>query len=179
MGLPVARRSVRPPLNWCSMPRQRSSSSSPANPPGIVEDSIPSVSPARVMARVCSTSSLHDGPARPKPRRWGWNGRLCTYAILRAAMKTSLAQRERRRRNGTGAHRPGGGPGRRVAVMLPLFLLATFFVLSTVAFVGAVQIYHSYSADLEDPKQALADIPYKQQTVLLDRTGTVQLAAFG
>ena len=62
---------------------------------------------------------------------------------------------------------------------LPLLLLATFFVLGTVTFVGAVQIYSNYSKDLQDPKQLLETIPYNQQTVLLDRTGTVQLAVFG
>ncbi|MGZ6266342.1 MAG: transglycosylase domain-containing protein, partial [Candidatus Limnocylindrales bacterium] len=94
-------------------------------------------------------------------------------------MKTSLAQRERRRRNGNGSHRSAGGPSHRVALILPLFLLGTFFVLSTVTFVGAVQLYSSYSKDLDDPKVALQKIQYNQQTVLLDRTGKIQLAAFG
>jgi membrane peptidoglycan carboxypeptidase len=94
-------------------------------------------------------------------------------------MQTSLARRERRRRNGTGTHRRGGGSGSRVAVALPLFLLGTFFVLSLVTFVGAVEVYSAYGKDLQDPKALLDSIDFSQQTVLYDRTGTVQLAAFG
>ncbi len=94
-------------------------------------------------------------------------------------MQTSLARRERRRRNGTGTHRRGGGSGSRVAVVLPLFLLGTFFVLSLVTFVGAVQMYSAYGKDLQDPKALLQNIDFSQQTVLYDRTGRVQLAAFG
>jgi membrane peptidoglycan carboxypeptidase len=94
-------------------------------------------------------------------------------------MQTSLARRERRRRNGSGSRRRGGGAGSKVAVALPLLLLATFFGLSFVTFAGAVQVYSSYSSDLQDPKTLLEGINYNQQTVLYDRTGTVQLAAFG
>jgi penicillin-binding protein 1A len=94
-------------------------------------------------------------------------------------MQTSLARHERRRRNGTGTHRRGGGSGGRVAVVLPLFLLATFFVLSLVTFVGAVEVYSAYGKDLQDPKALLDNLDFSQQTKLYDRTGTVQLAAFG
>jgi membrane peptidoglycan carboxypeptidase len=94
-------------------------------------------------------------------------------------MKTSLALRERRRRNHTGTHRPGMGAGGRIAAILPLFLLATMFALSLVAFAGTVQVYSTYAKDLPDPKAKLDSLNYNQQTVLYDRTGTVQLAAFG
>jgi membrane peptidoglycan carboxypeptidase len=94
-------------------------------------------------------------------------------------MKTSLARRERRRRNSTGTHRPGSGPGSKFAAVLPLFLLATFFALSLVAFAGSVEVYSAYSKDLEDPKAKLDAIDFNQQTILYDRTGKVQLAAFG
>src|SRR5664279_2693852 len=94
-------------------------------------------------------------------------------------MQTSLARRERRRRNGTGTHRRSGGSGGRIAVVLPVFLLVTFFVLSLVTFVGAVEVYSAYGKDLEDPKALLQGLNFSQQTVLYDRTGTVQLAAFG
>jgi membrane peptidoglycan carboxypeptidase len=94
-------------------------------------------------------------------------------------MQTSLARRERRRRNGTGTHRRSGGSGGRIAVVLPVFLLVTFFVLSLVTFVGAVEVYSAYGKDLEDPKALLRGLNFSQQTVLYDRTGTVQLAAFG
>ncbi len=94
-------------------------------------------------------------------------------------MQTSLARRERRRRNGSGTHRRGGGAGSKIAVVLPLLLLASFFALSFVTFAGAVSVYSSYSNGLQDPRAALESIPYNQQTILYDRTGTHQLAAFG
>jgi penicillin-binding protein 1A len=94
-------------------------------------------------------------------------------------MQTSLARRERRRRNGTGASHRGGGAGSRVAAILPILLLGSFFVFGGVTILGAVKVYTSYSQDLQDPKQLLESINYSQQTVLYDRTGTVQLAAFG
>ena len=109
----------------------------------------------------------------------GWNVRLFTYAILRAAMQTSLARRERRRRSRSGARRPGGGAGRGLALILPIFLLGSFFTLSLVAFAGTVEVYSAYSKDLEDPKQKLESLDFSQQTVLYDRTGTIRLAAFG
>ncbi len=94
-------------------------------------------------------------------------------------MQTSLARRERRRRNRTGSRRPGTGPGARVAVILPLFILGSLFGMGMVAFVGTVQVYSAYSSDLRDPKDLLQEIKYNQQTILYDRTGTIQLAAFG
>ena len=94
-------------------------------------------------------------------------------------MQTSLARRERRRRNRTGARRPGNGVGGRLAIILPLFLLGSMFGLALVAFVGTVEVYSAYSQDLPDPEAALKSIKYDQQTVLYDRTGTTQLAAFG
>lgn len=94
-------------------------------------------------------------------------------------MQTSLARRQRRRRSGSAGGRRGGGTGSKVAVVLPLFFLVALIGLSFVVFAGAVQVYSSYSSGLEDPKEALENIPYDQQTVIYDRTGTHQLAAFG
>ena len=94
-------------------------------------------------------------------------------------MQTSLARRRRRRRNGNGPATSRGGAAGRFAVILPLLLLAGFALVGVVTFVGAVDIYATYSRDLQDPKELLQNIDFSQQTVLLDRTGTVQLAAFG
>ena len=94
-------------------------------------------------------------------------------------MQTSLARRERRRRNRTGAQRSGSGAGRGIAIILPLFMLGGLFGLGLVAFVGTVEVYSAYSKDLPDPRTALEGIKYNQQTVLYDRTGQIQLAAFG
>ena len=93
-------------------------------------------------------------------------------------MQTSLARRQRRRRTGP-AHHKGGGTAGRIAVVLPMFLLATFVVFSLVAFVGAVEVYSSYSKDLQDPRKLLEGLDFNQQTVIYDRTGTVELARLG
>ena len=71
------------------------------------------------------------------------------------------------------------GAGGRIVAILPLFLLGTLFATSVVAFAGSVEVYSAYSRDLQDPKELLQNIDYNQQTVLYDRTGTVQLAVFG
>src|ERR1035437_4527320 len=178
MVSPVARRASRPTLAWCNIPRHFSSSSKPASPP-VATLPDPSVLPSSVIAPLAPSSSRPKGPARPRPGEMAWSARSSTYAILRAAMQTSLARRERRRRNGTGTHRRSGGSGGRIAVVLPLLLLGTFFVLSLVTFVGAVEVYSAYGKDLQDPKALLQSLDFTQQTVLYDRTGTVQLAAFG
>ncbi|HEX7544264.1 MAG TPA: transglycosylase domain-containing protein, partial [Candidatus Limnocylindrales bacterium] len=94
-------------------------------------------------------------------------------------MQTSLARRERRRRSGNRARRPHGGAVNRIAVILPMFLLATFVVMGAVAFVGAVDVYTTYSKDLQDPKDLLRNLSFDQQTTLYDRTGTIALASFG
>jgi penicillin-binding protein 1A len=93
-------------------------------------------------------------------------------------MQTSLARRQRRRLNGKGRSR--GGAAGRFAVIIPMFLLASLFLTSVVTFVAAVDVYATYSRDLQDPKDMLASLgEFNQQTVLYDRTGTVQLAAYG
>jgi penicillin-binding protein 1A len=92
-------------------------------------------------------------------------------------MQTSLARRQRRRRNGRGASR-GGAVG-RFAVILPMMLLGGMAVLGAVTFVGAVDVYATYSRDLEDPRTLLQKINYNQQTIMYDRTGQIQLAAYG
>jgi membrane peptidoglycan carboxypeptidase len=94
-------------------------------------------------------------------------------------MQTSLARRERRRRNGNRARRPHGGAVSRIAVILPMFLLATFVVMGAVAFVGSVDVYTTYSKDLQDPKDLLQKLTFNQKTTLYDRTGTIALASFG
>jgi membrane peptidoglycan carboxypeptidase len=93
-------------------------------------------------------------------------------------MNTSLARRQRRRRNGD---RPGGatGPARAVAIGFPLFLFASFFMLGIVGFVATVGAYGYYSQGLPDPKTAFSSLGFDEQTIVYDRTGTVELARFG
>ena len=92
-------------------------------------------------------------------------------------MQTSLARRQRRRRNGKGSSR-GGAVG-RFALILPMMLLGSMVLLGGIAFVGAVDVYATFSRDLGDPRELLQAVDYNQQTIIYDRTGQIQLAAYG
>jgi membrane peptidoglycan carboxypeptidase len=52
-------------------------------------------------------------------------------------------------------------------------------VIGSLGFLGTVSAYAYYSRDLPDPKVLLTNIEFEQQTVILDRTGTVELARLG
>ncbi|MGD0861793.1 MAG: transglycosylase domain-containing protein [Candidatus Limnocylindrales bacterium] len=60
-----------------------------------------------------------------------------------------------------------------------MVLLGSMVLASVVTFVGAVDVYSNYSQGLQDPRQLLQSINFNQQTILYDRTGQVQLAAYG
>ncbi|HEY6571530.1 MAG TPA: transglycosylase domain-containing protein [Candidatus Limnocylindrales bacterium] len=95
-------------------------------------------------------------------------------------MQTSL-RRQRRRRLGDRSRPRGSGAtaAKAVAVAIPLFL---FFVLAVVGVAGAtasVAAYTYLARDLADPKAALDDLGFTQQTTVVDRTGRVQLARLG
>jgi penicillin-binding protein 1A len=92
-------------------------------------------------------------------------------------MQTSLARRQRRRRNGKGSSR-GGAVG-RFALILPMMLLGSMVLLGGITFVGAVDVYATFSRDLGDPRELLQAVDYNQQTIIYDRTGQIQLAAYG
>jgi membrane peptidoglycan carboxypeptidase len=94
-------------------------------------------------------------------------------------MHTSLARRARHRRTGAARRPRGGGPARQAAIAIPLLLFSSFLVLGAIAFVGAVSAYAFYSRDLPDPKDLLSKLTFDQQTVVYDRTGTVELARLG
>ncbi len=66
-----------------------------------------------------------------------------------------------------------------MAIALPLFLFATFVVLGLVGASAAVGAYGYYSQGLEDPKKLLESLDFAEETVVYDRTGTVELARFG
>lgn len=94
-------------------------------------------------------------------------------------MQTSLARRQRHRRNGAARRGRGGGSVRRAALALPILLFASFLALGGVAFVGAVSAYAYFSRDLPDPKKAFEDLGFDQPSIIYDRTGTVELARLG
>jgi membrane peptidoglycan carboxypeptidase len=93
-------------------------------------------------------------------------------------MNTSLARRQRLRRNGNGK-RVGGGSARTVAIVFPLFLFSTFLLMGVVGFAAAVSAYSFYSQGLPDPKTTFGKLGFDEQTVVFDRTTKVELARFG
>src|SRR5438874_626160 len=94
-------------------------------------------------------------------------------------MQTSLARRQRHRRNGSRRNRRPGGPARNIAIAIPLFLFSTLIVVGLLGLAGAVAAYNYYSQGLKDPRQALEAITFDQQTIVYDRTGKVELARLG
>ena len=93
-------------------------------------------------------------------------------------METSLARRQRHRRNG-GKRPRGGSAARKAAVAFPLFLFGSFLLVGMLGFVGAVGAYAYYAQGLPDPEQTLNNIEFEQQTVVFDSSGKVELARFG
>ena len=94
-------------------------------------------------------------------------------------MQTSLARRQRHRRNGSSRGSGGGGAASGAAIALPLFLFGTLALLAIVGFGSVVAAYSYYSQGLPDPLPQLNNITFSQETVVYDRTGTIELARFG
>jgi membrane peptidoglycan carboxypeptidase len=84
---------------------------------------------------------------------------------LRAGRRRRPRRRQRRRRRGLFA-------------LLPVALLGACLLIATIAYGGTIAIYSAVVADLPDPKD-LDTIVLNENTTVYDRTGTVQLAAFG
>ena len=93
-------------------------------------------------------------------------------------MQTSLARRQRRRRNGSGNRTSGSSSVARVAIALPVFLFASILVAGIAGFVGAVTAFSYYSQGLPDPKEVFSNLKFDQETRVVDRSGKVQLASF-
>ncbi len=73
-------------------------------------------------------------------------------------MQTSLARRQRRRRNGSGRRSSGDPNVARIAIALPIFLFASFLVAGVVGFAGAVTAFSHYSQGLPDPRQVFNNL---------------------
>jgi membrane peptidoglycan carboxypeptidase len=99
------------------------------------------------------------------------------YAIVTDAMQTSLARRQRRRRNGGRQPSTGKRAVAGVAIAIPLFLFASFLIAGLVGFAGAVSAFSYYSQDLPPPQEAL-NIKFDEETRVYDRAGKVLLATF-
>ena len=94
-------------------------------------------------------------------------------------MHTSLARRQRQRRALKGRPKAGGSALRRVAIAIPVVLLLLVILTAGTGLVFAVGTYNHYAAGLPDPKHALTDLGFEQQTIIYDRTGKVELARLG
>ncbi len=95
-------------------------------------------------------------------------------------MQTSL-RRQRRRRLGDRRRPRGNGAtaAKAVAVAIPLILFTVIALLGVAGATASVAAYTYLSRDLEDPKEALDDLGFTQQTAVYDRSGKVQLARLG
>ena len=94
-------------------------------------------------------------------------------------MQTSLARRQRHRRNGGARGSGGGRAASGAAIALPLFLFGTLALLAIVGFGSVVAAYSYYSQGLPDPLPQLNNLTFSQETVVYDRTGKIELARFG
>ncbi len=95
-------------------------------------------------------------------------------------MQTSLARRQRHRRALQGRPQARGGSiaGRILIVVSLTFLMLTVVTTSS-GLVLAAAAYNHYSQGLPDPKAALTNLSFEQQTILVDRTGKIELARLG
>ncbi|MBA2700122.1 MAG: transglycosylase domain-containing protein, partial [Chloroflexi bacterium] len=95
-------------------------------------------------------------------------------------MQTSLARRQRHRR--VPSHRPvrrGGSVVRRLAIIIPVVLVLVAVLTVGAGLLFTVTAYNYYAEGLSDPKTALNDLEFEQQTVIYDRTGKIELARLG
>jgi membrane peptidoglycan carboxypeptidase len=94
-------------------------------------------------------------------------------------MQTSLARRQRHRRS-LGRERPRGSSAvRRAVIAIPIILFGTFLLVGVAGLVGVAAAYNYYSQGLPDPQEALTNLTFDQQTVIMDRTGKIELARLG
>jgi len=94
-------------------------------------------------------------------------------------MHTSLARRQRHRRALGRRPKTGGSALRRVAIAIPILLLVLAVFATGTGLMFAVGTYNHYAAGLPDPKEALTDLQFEQQTRIYDRTGKIELARLG
>ncbi len=93
-------------------------------------------------------------------------------------MQTSLARRQRRRRNGGQQPSTGKRAVAGIAIAIPIFLFASFLVAGLVGFAGVVSAFSYYSQGLPDPKEVFGNIKFAEATRVYDRADKVLLATF-
>jgi membrane peptidoglycan carboxypeptidase len=94
-------------------------------------------------------------------------------------MQTSLARRQRHRRLGAHRRPRGSSALKRTAIAIPIILLVAFVAAGLTGFLGVVAAYSYYANGLPNPEAALADLDFDEQTIVTDRTGTIELARLG
>jgi membrane peptidoglycan carboxypeptidase len=94
-------------------------------------------------------------------------------------MQTSLARRQRHRRSLNRGRPRGSSAVRRTLLAIPIILFAAFVAVGLASVVGVAAAYNYYSQGLPDPRQTLANLSFDQQTVIKDRSGTIELARLG
>src|SRR5688572_5290732 len=94
-------------------------------------------------------------------------------------MQTTLARRQRHRR--AMGRRPvkRGSTVRRILIAIPIIILLVSVLLAGAGALFTVAAYNYYAAGLPDPKEALTDLDFEQQTIVTDRTGKTELARLG
>ena len=80
-------------------------------------------------------------------------------------------------------HRRSGGSGghwaRRILIAIPIILILLGLSTAGAGALFTVAAYNYYAQGLPDPKTALTDLDFEQQTIVTDRTGKVELARLG
>jgi len=94
-------------------------------------------------------------------------------------MQTTLARRQRHRRSVNRRPVGGGSSLRRILIAIPIILLLLSVMLAGAGGLFTVAAYNYYAQGLPDPKAALGDLNFEQQTIVSDRTGEVELARLG
>ena len=95
-------------------------------------------------------------------------------------MQTTLARRQRHRRALRRRSEGGGGHWvRRILIAIPIILILVAGLTAGAGALFTVAAYNYYAQGLPDPKEALTNLDFEQQTIVYDRTGQVELARLG
>ena len=136
----------------------------------------------RPMGRRSAWAASQRGRARPS--RGVGRGKpvhLQPYAIVTDRMQTSLARRQRRRRNGSDRGSGGGGAASGAAIALPLLPVRDAGPpgdrRASARCVAAYSLLQPGPARSRCPSSTTST--FSQETVVYDRTGTIELARFG
>jgi len=73
----------------------------------------------------------------------------------------------------------GGKWVRRVLIAIPIILILLAVLTAAAGALFTVAAYNYYATGLPDPKEALTNLDFEQQTIVYDRTGKVELARLG